>query len=147
MAYATQDDLTPARLTLTQLLQLTTEAGAEEPDASVVQDALDRASSVVDGYCGTRYTTPLQSSELAKSLTIDIAIYFLYSNRGQVKAGTARAVDYNNAIALLTKISEGSATLDVPANAQPQTSSAEVLVTQMPQVFTPRFGCDEDGWL
>lgn len=135
MAYATQSDLVPQRLSATQLLQLTTDPGATTPDASVVQAALDKASAVVDSYCGQRYTLPLQSSILATELTADIAVYRLYQRRGQVKEGTAQAVAYRDAISLLTKISEGEATLDVPANAQPQTTSGDVLVTQIPQVF------------
>ena len=148
MAYATQDDLVPQRLTATQLLQLTTEAGATEPDTSVVQAALDKASAIVDGYCGQRYTTPLQSSTIATELTADIATYRLFQRRGQVKAGTAQEVAYRDAIALLVKISEGTASLDVPAAAQPQTSSGGPVVTEIPQVFTPRFSADDcDGWL
>lgn len=150
MAYATQDDLVPQRLSATQLLQLTTDPGATVPDASVVSSVLAKASAIVDGYCGQRYTTPLQNSTIATELTADIATYRLYQRRGQVKAGTAQEVAYRDAISLLVKISEGTASLDVPANALPQTSSGGPVVTQIPQVFTRPYGsecCEEDGWL
>lgn len=149
MPYATQDDLAPQRLDIQQLVQLTTEAGAIQPNASVVDAALEKASAVVDSYCGQRYTLPLNQSNLAKELTADIAVYRLYQRRGQVKEGSAQALAYRDAIAMLKDISNGKASLDVAPTAQPQQSSGAVIVTQIPQVFDhPNdSGCNGGGWL
>jgi phage gp36-like protein len=133
MAYATQADLVPLRITNADLAELTSEDSTV--DDTVVQSALDEASSRVDAYCGQRYKTPLQPSGLAKAITIDIALFLLFSGpRRNVPETIANA--HTMAMAMLRDIAAGKASLDQPITAaQPQTSSADVTVPTTPQVF------------
>ena len=135
MAYATQADLVPLRITLGDLAELTSDD--ETPDATVVQGALDDASSLVDSYCGKRFATPLQSSRFLTKLTCDIAIYNLASNRRDTKPTETWTENYQQALKFLRDVSNGDATIPSPAvGAQPQGSSADVTTSCKPQVFS-----------
>jgi phage gp36-like protein len=134
MAYATQDDLVPLRMTVGDLAELTSET--DTPDPLVVQAALDEASGRVDSYCGQRYKTPLQTSVLVKSMTLDIAIYILQTRRRDTKLTETVTQNFNFAMSMLRDVSTGKASLDTPANAaEPQSSSSGVTVTGKRQIF------------
>lgn len=145
MVYAAQSDLVPLRLTMKQLIELTTEnRDAPEPDSSVVTAALTEASGLVDAYCGQRYKLPLQETQVVKSTTIDITVYLLYTRRKELLPTSSPAIRYGNAIALLKDISRGNASLDQPdAPLETQQSSAEVAVSSKPQRFSD---CNLEGW-
>ncbi|MGH2344655.1 MAG: gp436 family protein [Chloroflexota bacterium] len=125
MAYATQDDLVPLRLTQKDLIELTDDDDTGAVNADIVTAALTEASGRVESYCRARYVTPLQQSEDLKSLTLDIAIYLLFSRRRETRIGETVQQRYDNAIAFLKDISSGKASLDQPATAAaPQGSLA-----------------------
>lgn len=125
MAYATQDDLVPLRLTQKDLIELTDDDNTGEVNADIVTAALTEASGRVDSYCRIRYVTPLQQSEDVKALTLDIAIYVLFSRRREIGISEAVAQRYQDAISFLKDISAGKASLDQPATApSPQSSLA-----------------------
>ena len=121
MAYATQNDLIPRRLTEANVLQLTDDSNAGTINTQLVTDVLTEASGKVDSYCRMRYATPLQASEEVKGLTLDIAVYLLFLRRGRVN--DERKLAYDNAIAFLVNVSTGKATLDQPVNATPQSAA------------------------
>jgi phage gp36-like protein len=135
MAYATQDDLVPMRITLGDLTELTADDDSEGPDESVVNAALATASATVDSYCAQRYQTPLQASNVITNLTADLALYDLASRRRDTKPTETWTQRYQQAMALLKDISAGRASLDQPAAAQPQGSSADVTVPRRRQTF------------
>jgi phage gp36-like protein len=126
MAYATQDDLVPLRLTQKDLSELTVDVPSGDPatdaatTATVTSAALVEASGRVDSYCRARYVTPLQQSEDVKGLTLDIAIYLLFSRRRTTKITETVQQRYDQAIAFLKDISASKASLDQPENATPQ---------------------------
>ena len=143
MAYATQDDLVPVRLTLDELVQLTDDStsdvdpGAGQVNTAIVDAIMAEASGRVDGYCRQRYQTPLQPSEIVKGLTLDIAEFLLFTRRRTTKTSETVRQRYEDAIAFLKDIAAGKASLDQPANAaQPQSTSGEALVTSRPQSFS-----------
>jgi phage gp36-like protein len=159
MAYATQADLVPARLSLGDLIELTSDAGnlniaalqaafvdpstTTDPNIlailTVVQAALDKASATVDAYCGQRYQTPLQLSVLVVEITVDLALFELAKRRRDTRPNETWTEAKDMAMKLLADVSNGRASLDQPVNATaPQTSSADVTVTHERQRFDDR---------
>lgn len=129
MPYATQADLVPLRMTQKDLTELTVDvpSGNAATDAaataSVTSAALEEASGRVESYCRNRYITPLQQSDDVKALTLDIAVYLLFSRRRETKMGETVQTRFDQAIAFLKDISTARASLDQPITAlQPQTS-------------------------
>jgi phage gp36-like protein len=150
LAYATQDDLVPLRMTEQELVELTDDSetdedpGAGEVNVTIVGGALTEASARIDSYCRQRYITPLQQSDTIKGLTLDIAQYLLFTRRRTTKPNETVAERYLDAINFLKDIASGKASLDQPVGAtQPQRSSGETLVTSKRQTFDDDNLC---GW-
>ena len=109
MAYCTQSDLL-TMIPLPELVELTTDSG-ETPDTEVVEEAIRRADAEIDAYLGKRYPLPLSLlPEQVKGLSIDIALYHLYSRRSV--APTVRRQKYEAAVALLKLLAAGEAVLE-----------------------------------
>jgi phage gp36-like protein len=129
MAYATQADLVPLRMTQKDLNELCVDnvpgqtpiaPNSEQGQAivaSVTAAALEEASGKVDSYCRGRYATPLQPSDDVKGLTLDIAAWLLFSRRRQIKMSEAVQARYEEAIGFLKDIAARRASLDQPATA------------------------------
>jgi phage gp36-like protein len=127
MAYAAQSDLLQ-RMTLKELTQLTDDANAGVPDATIVNGELEEASGTVDSYCRGRYVTPLQLSDIVIRVTRDIAVYQLWSQRPQRMSDAVRQ-RYEDAMALLKDVATGKAVLDQPVSAVASQSVAAEAVT------------------
>lgn len=109
MAYCTQADLEKL-IPAAELAQLTTESGAV-PDAGVVAGAISQADAELDSYLGTRYQVPFEPAPLAvKSLSVDLAIYHLYSRRSVMPQ--VRRQKYEAALAFLKLVAAGQAMLE-----------------------------------
>jgi phage gp36-like protein len=124
MAYATQSDLVPVRMTAKDLTELTDDDNTGTINTALVTAILEEASGRVESYCRGRYATPLQASDDVKSLTLDIAVYLLFSRRRETNVGETVQARFNQAIAFLKDIAAAKASLDQPATGQPQTSLA-----------------------
>jgi phage gp36-like protein len=131
MAYATQGDLVPLRMSQKDLTELTVDTPSGDPatdaatTAGITAAALEEASGRVDSYCRARYVTPLQQSDDVKSLTLDIAQYLLFSRRRETRISDTVQQRFEQAIAFLKDISTAKASLDQPATVQtPQGSMA-----------------------
>lgn len=125
MPYSTIDDFT-GRITETELIALTDEAGAGEVDTTAVSKAIADADEEIDGYLGTRLPLPLSTvPSILKKYSVDIAIYNLYTLR-QDSIPDIRRDRYKNAIAFLAKVAEGKISLGAsdPAGAPPSTGIA-----------------------
>ena len=109
MAYCTQNDL----LTLIpqqELAELTTDSG-DTPDSQVVAEAIQRAEAEIDSYLGMRYGLPLTSvPDQVKGLSMDMALYHLYSRRSVAPA--VRLQKYEAAVAFLKLLAAGEAVLE-----------------------------------
>jgi phage gp36-like protein len=139
VAYATQDDLVPLRLTQKDLIELTDDSDSGRVNAVIVTAALEEASGRVESYCRQRYITPLQQSDDVKALTLDIAVYLLFSRRRETRVGETVQQRFDQAIAFLRDIAAGKASLDQPATAlQPQQASGEAVVTRKHERFSDR---------
>jgi len=124
MAYATQDDLVPLRMTEKDLTELTDDDFSGEINAEIVTGALERASGIVDSYCRGRYATPLQTSDQVVGLTLDIAVYLLFGRRRTQSVTETVQKNYDQAMQFLRDVSTLKASLDQPSGAAPQTSLA-----------------------
>ena len=122
MAYATQADLVPLRMTAKDLTELTDDDNTGTINTSLVSAVLEEASGRVESYCRNRYATPLQASDDVQSLTIDIAVYLLFSRRRETNVGETVKTRFDQAIAFLKDIASSKASLDQPISDQPQTS-------------------------
>lgn len=136
MAYAAKADVIARGVTEAELVQLTDDTGTGAVDDTVLSSVLTEASATVDSYCRLRYAVPLQSSEKVKGLTVDLAIYQLFSRRRRVTDDIKDR--YNAAMKFLVDVSAGKAALDQPANATAQSGSGPVLTTDQEE----RFGDD-----
>lgn len=130
MAYATQAQLCPQRVPQKDLAELTVDVPSGNPDtdaettATVTAGILEEASGRVDSYCRTRYATPLQADDDIVSLTLDIALYLLFTRRLETRVTDTVQERYNQAIAFLKDVSTGKASLDQPNGDAPQASLA-----------------------
>lgn len=110
--YIVQADLL-SRVSNAQLIQLTDDAQSGSVDATKVTQSIDEAESEADGYLATRHSVPLSSPipQLVKTLSVDIAIYKLYSRRQRVPESVQKA--YDAAIKKLEGIAKGLITLGI----------------------------------
>ena len=131
MAYCVQADI--AKLIPEQeLAELTTESGST-PDADVVTEAIAKADAEIDAYCGARYTVPFTTvPDIVASLSVDMAIYHLYSRRSHVPE--IRRQKYDDALKFLRDVSKGAATLG-GSDAEVATDADVAEITSATRVF------------
>jgi phage gp36-like protein len=134
MPYATQSDISPRRISNSELIQLTDDTNSGLVNAQVVTDILIEASGLIDSYCRARYQVPLQQSDQIKGVCLSIAEYYLYLRRKRVSPDVRQA--YEDAVSFLKDVSSGKAALDQPATATPQSGGGAVQVTQVDERFS-----------
>lgn len=118
MAYSTLTDIIKL-LPESAIIQLTDDEGDGVVNESRVNEAIAQADAEIDSYCGGIYTVPFATvPDIVKKISVDIAIYNLYSRKVETIPET-RAERYKNAIRQLTDISKGVISLGIdPAPAQ-----------------------------
>jgi phage gp36-like protein len=121
MAYIVQADITPQRLSLQDLTELTDDAKTGEVDTTVLNAVLEEASSEIDGYVSGRYTLPLQATPQVKQLARDIAVFRLFLRKRKTKVPISvvdadpMGASYLAATRYLEKVRDGEAALDSAA--------------------------------
>ena len=89
------------------ILQLTDDEELGEIVQARVDEAITSADSEIDSYCGTKFSVPFSTvPDIVKKLSIDIAIYNMYSRKVEEIPET-RAQRYKNAIKQLESIAKG----------------------------------------
>jgi len=122
MAYSTQSDILE-QLSFDELLGLTDDEQDESVNASVVTRVIADADAEIDAYCGKLYALPFSAAPpILLKLSVDMAIYNLYSRRGLVP--DFRDVRYRNALKLLANIAKGEVTLGVQPAPDPNSEQA-----------------------
>lgn len=112
MSYSTLTDIKKL-IPEETLIQLTDDEGLGVVNQTRIDEAIKGADSEIDSYCGGRYKVPLSTvPDIVKKLSIDIAIYNLYSRRVEEIPQT-RAERYKNAIRQLEAISKGVVSLGI----------------------------------
>jgi len=146
MSYSVQDDILE-QISEAELIDLTDDEGAGSVDTSAVARAIADADAEIDGYCATRYTVPfLPVPVMIRKLSVDIAIYNLYSRRGKGMGDIVpedREKRYNNAIRFLRDVSKGLISLGADAPAQDSGGGPEATTDKSDRVFT--MGKPSDG--
>jgi phage gp36-like protein len=141
MAYCTQSDLI-TMIPQKELAELTADSG-DTPDSGVVDEAISRADAEIDAYLGRRYTLPLSPlPDQVKGLSIDLALYHLYSRRSV--APTVRLQNYAAAVAFLKLVAAGEAVLE---NTSDIASAGDQVVVNSEFSSAPRvFTRDSQDW-
>jgi phage gp36-like protein len=137
MAYCAQTDIIKI-IPEDTLTQLTDDEGTGQMNAARVAEAIASADATIDSYCATRYAVPFAPAPaVVKKLSVDLAIYDLYSRRVE-EIPAARADRYKNAIRVLEGIAKGTITLGLDPAPAPSSegSSAACNKTSDDRVFT-----------
>ncbi|MBW1916401.1 MAG: DUF1320 domain-containing protein [Deltaproteobacteria bacterium] len=133
MAYCSQDDLLKM-IPLEELAEITSESGGT-PDAAVVAEAIAKADSEIDAYCGVQYLVPFDPvPDRVKSLSVDIALYHLYSRRSV--APVVRRQKYEDALVQLKAIAQGTAVVSVSGSTATSTGREVTEMTSEARVFS-----------
>ncbi len=117
MSYSTLDDLKkliPEEI----LVQLTDDEETGSVNQVRIDEAIAQADAEINAYCSPRYEVPfLPVPDLVRKLSVDIAIYNLYSRRAEEIPAT-RSERYKNAIRQLEGIAKGIVSLGVDPAAE-----------------------------
>jgi len=133
MAYSTENDLL-TMIPLKELAELTTDSG-DTPDSLVVAEAINRADAEIDAYVGKRYQLPLMPvPDQVKGLSIDMALYHLYSRRSV--APTVRRQKYEAAVAFLKLVAAGEAVVEGASGLLTETTQVGSEFSSATRVFT-----------
>jgi phage gp36-like protein len=109
MGYCSQNDILKM-ISQEEMAELTAEAG-DLPDTQVVEEAIAEADSEIEAYIGSRYMVPLSPvPPRIKALSVDMAIYHLYSRRSVIPP--VRREKYEAAVAFLKEVASGLAVLE-----------------------------------
>jgi len=134
MAYSTKADILE-QLDEDVLIQLTDDADAGAVDDDMVTRAIADADSEIDSYCGKRYEVPFSTvPERVRKLSVDIAIYNLYSRRKG--APESREKRYDRAISFLKDVAKGLATLGEDDPDSTPAESHKPDIDQSDRIFT-----------
>ncbi|MFA5111106.1 MAG: DUF1320 domain-containing protein [Desulfobaccales bacterium] len=116
MAYCSEDDLLKM-VPQSELAELTAESG-EVPDSLIIAEAIGKADAEIDSYLGVRYIVPLVSPPAqVKALSVDLALYHLYSRRSIMPP--VRQQKFDAAVAFLKQAGAGQAVLVGPGGELP----------------------------
>lgn len=108
------------------LVKLTDDEATGTVSNTRVLKAIDFASGVFDSYARSRYSIPVLTTPMVRSLNLDLAVYHLYKSRSQFAEGiyAIKKTAYEDAVKLLKDISAGRAALDVPSATETETLPA-----------------------
>jgi phage gp36-like protein len=134
MPYCTQNDLENL-IPVTELAELTSESG-DTPNSELIAEIIDRVGAEIDSYISVRYRTPLLTiPNLIKALSVDMAIYHLYTRRSAVPA--IRQTKYQDAINFLQNVGLGKSNIIGPeGNDILEKSSKLVSVNGSQRIFS-----------
>ena len=133
MAYATRADMLLA-FGERQLVELTDigEPRLDAIDDAVLQQALDSASKLIDGYLVGRYQLPLATPVDALQIHCQgVARYLLMSANPDDRA----KADYEAAISILMAVAKGAIPLMAPSQAQQPAGVGSVVFAPGQKVF------------
>jgi len=136
MAYSTQTDI-EEQVSQAELIELTDDTGAGTVDTSAAARAIADADAEIDGYCGTRYTVPFSPvPAMIRKLSVDIAVYNLFSRRSTLKMPEERQKRYDNAVRFLRDVSRGLISLGADAPAEPDSGLPQASTNRDDRIFT-----------
>jgi phage gp36-like protein len=139
MAYATQQDMIDAK-GLDAVLAVADRTHSGAPDAGAITDALDAASTQMDGYMSERFDLPLATPpSWGKRICIDLAMYILADSGGTATETIEKRNDA--AVKFMEGVSRGLVGLGLPTPQMPQGDESgeikggDVLIESNERVF------------
>jgi phage gp36-like protein len=133
MAYCTEDDLLKM-IPQAELVDLTVDSG-EVPDNLIITEVISKADAEIDSYLGIKYMVPVSPTpDQVKALSVDLAIYHLYSRRNLVPP--VRQQKYKDAVAFLKQVAAGQAVIMGPGGALPTTAREAADAASAVRCFT-----------
>jgi phage gp36-like protein len=136
MAYSTLDDI-KAHIPEENLIQLTDDENLGTINQTRIDEAIEYADEIINGYLRGRYTLPLSPVPgLITKLSVDLAIFHLYSRRLELEMPESMMQRYKNAIKLLEQIQRGLITLGVDSDVTPEPGEYKTSKTSNDRIFT-----------
>ncbi len=135
MAYCTLNDIRN-QMSDDDLLMITDDDDLGIVDEALVTRAIADADAEIDGYAGTRYSTPLSTATaMVRKVSVDIAIFNLWGRKSMGPPENVKA-RYSNAVRFLKDVSAGRVSLGANAP-EPQTSGGPASTkTKDDRIFT-----------
>lgn len=113
MPYCTLEDIKKA-IPEANIIQLTDDEGLGVVNQERVDEAIAYAEELIDGYLRGRYTVPLSPvPELIKRLSVDMAVFHLYSRRFELVMPESMLQRRKEIIRLLEHIQKGNVSLGI----------------------------------
>lgn len=136
MAYCTQADIEKL-IPSDAVTQLTDDEGTGTSVATRVAEAIAQADSDIDALCASRYTVPFPAPapDIIRKLSVDIAIYNLYSRKLETIPET-RAARYKNAVRQLEGINKGNITVNGTTAQEPASGGIKTSSDTANRIFT-----------
>lgn len=134
--YCTLDDLKKA-IPEENLIQLTDDTGLGVIDNEKIDDAIDYAQQLIDGYLRGRYTVPLDPvPQLIRRFAVDMAVFHLYSRRFELDMPQTMIERRKEIIRLLEQIQQGKVLLGMETPQSPGQGYYKTNKTSENRVFT-----------
>ena len=136
MSYCTLTDLEKL-IPEAIIIQLTDDENLGAVNTSRVSEAIAQAGAEIDFYCGGRVTVPFATApDIIKKMSVDLAIYNLYSRRVEEIPAT-RADRYKNAIRQLEGIASGKTSIEaLTKSTDSENEGANTNLTFEDRIFT-----------
>jgi phage gp36-like protein len=117
--YCTLEDIKKA-IPEKNIIELTDDDNFGSIDEAKVQDAIDYAEQLIDGYLRGRYPVPLEPvPELIRRLAVDLAVFHLYSRRFELDMPQSMIDRRKEIIRLLEQIQAGKVLLGIETQNSP----------------------------
>lgn len=117
------------------LVQLSDDDGNGIADTAVIDEAIAFADSQINARVGGRYTVPMSPvPALARTISAQLAIGYLYSRRGMDKPEAVKD-DVKAASQLLDRIGDGRATWGEATEPAADTATLDVRIASQTRVF------------
>ena len=111
-----------------ELISLTDDEDSGDVVSSVVDAAISDADAMIDTYLAGKYSVPISPTpSIVRKLSVDIALYNLFSRRGRVSEATEQR--YKDAVSMLRDVSKGSAAITGATDAPEERSDDVVIIT------------------
>jgi phage gp36-like protein len=134
--YSTLADITD-RIPEDNLIQLTDDESLGAVNEARVSSAICDADVLIDGYLRGRYTLPLDPvPALIKKLSIDIAVFNIYSRKLELEMPDAMSDRYKNAVKVLEAIQSGKISLGTTEGSTPEPGEYKTNKTSTDRTFT-----------
>lgn len=135
MRYCTRQDIGQAIPEMTLLQLSNDDPAAEQPNESVIEEAVRQAEELVDGYLRGRYVLPLDPvPTVLRDAVVYLARHWLYQRRPEGAVPDAVKDSRKDTIKLLETIRDGVVTLGMPSG-QAAPEPGEVKVRSRRQQF------------